>query len=256
MGKSPQRGGKKNCKRKRGGVKERSAIVLGTMFSGLETPSAALTQSRLAHRLAFAIEKEESLSNYITKVWKPTEIHGDVSDVDFALLPYCDLLVLGAPCQPFARGGLHGGLDDPRGHLTTSIIDFVNARAHKGKELPKAIVMEQSKTLLIKYESIYKNIKKALQGFQYKVKSKVLNTYDHGLPQSRERAYIVAYKPHGDRRFHFPKPLTKHVPLKFILKRKNAQHNSVDITSTTHKLAVAQAFTMHVVHMCMSHFHT
>ena len=82
----------------------RTCIRLGTFFSGLETPSVALVNVGLPHKLIFAIEKEEPLRKLIASTWAPHELHADVLDVDLASLSDVDIVVGGPPCQPLARG--------------------------------------------------------------------------------------------------------------------------------------------------------
>ena len=80
-------------------------VKLGTFFSGLETPSIAAKQIGLVTQLGFAIELSKPLREHIVKVWQPQQIHGDVKAVNFLSLPAVDILVGGAPCQPFCPGG-------------------------------------------------------------------------------------------------------------------------------------------------------
>ena len=82
-----------------------SPVKLGTFFSGLETPSIAAKQIGLVTQLGFAIELSKPLREHIVKVWQPQQIHGDVKAVNFLSLPAVDILVGGAPCQPFCPGG-------------------------------------------------------------------------------------------------------------------------------------------------------
>ena len=124
------------------------------MFSGLEVPSIALNQISLDHRLLFIVESDPALRKFVDSKWKPGAVFSDALALDYGELPDVDLMVGGPPCQAFARGGKHGGLEDPRGPLTYVMLDCVEARSAAGLAVPKAVVMEQSKTLLGKYRFI------------------------------------------------------------------------------------------------------
>ena len=229
------------------------ALRLGTFFSGIETPSVALAQADVPHTLEFAIEILPHLRTLIASTWKPKQLHADVHDVVAETLPPVDIVVGGPPCQPFCRGGKNLGLADERGPLTYAMVEMVEARERAEKPLPKAIVMEQAKTLLIGHRNIYKSIKRRLQKLKYKVKAKVLNTKLNGLPQSRERAYIVAYKAAHGRKFRFPRTCKAVVPLKHIFERRAKDATSAPLTTANQKKRLRQARRFDVMHIWHLH---
>ena len=98
-------------------------VRLGTFFSGMETPSIALTQLGMRSQLMFAVESEPALLSYIKKKYKPLHLCDDVNKVDDASLPAVDLFVGGPPCQSFARGGKVQGLEDTRGCLIFKMVE-------------------------------------------------------------------------------------------------------------------------------------
>eukprot|EP00959_Pyramimonas_sp_CCMP1952_P152178 3184008-Pyramimonas_sp.AAC.1 len=130
-------------------------------------------------------------------------------------LPDVDIAVGGAPCQPFAKGGSLKGMEDPRGRLVYKMVEYVEAKAKANLPLPRALLMEQSKTLKNKWSDVYDNIKSRLTKLGYRFKSTFVNTNLHGIPQSRERLYMVAYfKVH---KFHFPEELKTTIPIEKML---------------------------------------
>ena len=89
-------------------------VRLGTMFSGLETPSIAFKLRLGGSQLVYAIEKEKPLRDLIQLLWNPKQLHGDVLDVDFTALPTSDVLVGGPPCPSFSPAGNLQGRADGR----------------------------------------------------------------------------------------------------------------------------------------------
>lgn len=152
----------------------------------------------------------------------------DIRKVDPKSLPEFDVLLAGFPCQPFSMIGKRDGLDDPRGQLFNEIIKFLNMQK------PRAFVLENVKNLLKHNKGkTYKFIKSALEKASkgYTIFEDVLDSKNFGVPQHRERVYIVGIKnPHKS--FVFPSAslkigkkclyeiLEKNVPEKYYLSQK------------------------------------
>jgi DNA (cytosine-5)-methyltransferase 1 len=140
----------------------------------------------------------------------------EVSPGDF---PDHDVLIGGFPCQSFsivAQNPRRLGYDDERGKLF-----FEMCKILKEKQ-PKAFVAENVKGLLSANDKqafplILENFKS--QG--YNLKYKVLNSADFGIPQKRERVFIIGFKSKDDyNKFNFPKPFLEsenHIPLSSVL---------------------------------------
>lgn len=112
---------------------------------------------------------------------------GDVTKIEAEKLPDFELLVGGFPCQAFSVAGKRGGFDDTRG---TIFFDF--ARIMKAKK-PKFAIFENVKGLLNHDEGkTYETMLRTLDEIGYDAQWGILNTRFHGLPQNRERVYIVA----------------------------------------------------------------
>ena len=115
----------------------------------------------------------------------------DIRLVDTATPPAFDVLLAGFPCQPFSMIGKRDGLSDPRGQLFNEVVRFLNVRK------PEAFVLENVKNLLKHNRGeTYTLIKKALErsGDGYVVFEQILDSKNFGVPQHRERAYIVGFK--------------------------------------------------------------
>jgi len=132
---------------------------------------------------------------------------GDITEVDENNIPEHDILCAGFPCQAFSISGKQLGFEDSRGTLFFDVARIVKAKR------PKIIFMENvknfashdnGKTLLV--------VKSIMKDLGYKFYQKVLNAADYGIPQKRERIYMVCFREDLNiRSFNFPKP--------FILKK-------------------------------------
>lgn len=138
----------------------------------------------------------------------PHEIFGDLELLDSTLLdvvPDHELVLAGFPCQPFSSAGKRGGFEDARGTLFFSILRIIEFRK------PKTILLENVRGLKSHDKgNTYKVILGALQDLGYTVHSKVLNARDFGLPQNRERIFIVAIREDIDNSHYFEFPTATH----------------------------------------------
>ena len=130
------------------------------------------------------------------------KVHGDITKIDENDVPYHDILLAGFPCQPFSQAGLKKGFDDIRGTLFFDI-----ARILKAKQ-PPAFLLENVKQLRGHDKGkTLEVIMNTLKDIGYKnVQYQLLKARDFGLPQNRERLYIVGFL-NDDVKFEFPKPL-------------------------------------------------
>jgi len=146
---------------------------------------------------------------------------GDITKINENEIPTHDILCGGFPCQAFSISGKQKGFEDARGTLFFDIARIVNH--HK----PKVLFLENVKNL-VKHENgktleIITNILKELD---YEVFTKVLNSSNFGLPQNRERLYILAFhKSIDSNKFSFPSPTNEPICLNQILENqpKNAK---------------------------------
>lgn len=136
---------------------------------------------------------------------------------------HLDLLAGGPPCQSFSLIGNRRSLDDTRGMLLFKMVEF--AKALK----PKAILVEQVRGLLSakgadgQPGAVFNEFLEALTESGYRVSSSLLRAADYGVPQLRDRVFIVALK--GTREFQFPNP--SHFPERLGLLNKYDVYRSV-----------------------------
>lgn len=134
---------------------------------------------------------------------------GDITKVDENTIPDHDILCAGFPCQAFSISGKQRGFEDSRGTLFFDVARIVKAKK------PKIVFMENVKNFATHDEGRTLAVVKAtMEELGYTFYQKVLNAVDYGVPQKRERIYMVCFRNDlkvGD--FAYPKSfkLERHV---------------------------------------------
>lgn len=125
--------------------------------------------------------------------------YGDITKIEPQDIPSFDVILAGFPCQPFSQAGKKLGLADTRGTLFFDVAKIVEH--HR----PTVVFLENVKRFR-SHEGgrTFETIKSILEGLGYEIYDKVLNAKDFGVPQNRERIYIVGFL--GKTNFSFPKP--------------------------------------------------
>ncbi|WP_342218490.1 DNA cytosine methyltransferase [Spiroplasma endosymbiont of Amphimallon solstitiale] len=128
---------------------------------------------------------------------------GDIREISEESIPNHDLLLGGFPCQAFSIAGKRKGFNDDRGNLFYEIVRILSF--HK----PKAFLLENVKGLMNHEKgNTFRTILNNLTDLGYKVTYKILNARNFGLPQNRERVYIVGFLEHSID-FQFPTSFNK-----------------------------------------------
>lgn len=121
-------------------------------------------------------------------------IHGDINLIPLEEIPNHDVLIGGFPCQPFSMMGSELGFEDARGTLFFRIAEIIDSKIKSGNK-PRAIVLENVRSLKTHnggktFETITKILEKDLG---YKMYSMILNSANYGVPQTRNRTFIVCF---------------------------------------------------------------
>lgn len=113
---------------------------------------------------------------------------GDITKVDAAAIPDHDILVGGFPCQAFSQAGLKKGFNDTRGTLFFDIARILQAKR------PKAFLLENVRNLVgHDHGKTFEVITSTLDELGYELYYQVLSSKDYGVPQNRQRIYIVGF---------------------------------------------------------------
>jgi DNA (cytosine-5)-methyltransferase 1 len=151
----------------------------------------------------------------------------DITQLNSRAIPKHDILCGGFPCQPFSIAGFRRGFEDVRGTLFFDIFRILQEKK------PEVFILENVKGLinhdggqtfqtminyLAKTVNYEKNNNKFSENLGYNVHWKVLNASDFGVPQNRERVFIVGFRSNV-KEFEFPSKLSTQKTLLQILDR-------------------------------------
>ena len=182
----------------------KATVVIGTLFSGIGAIEHAFTRLGIKHKIAFAGDidpfvKKSYLANHSLdeKDW-----HDDVTQ--FQASKYknkIDILVGGSPCQSFSMVGKRAGLEDTRGTLFFDFARIVNECK------PRVFIFENVRGLL-SHDSgeTWRTIQDVFTSLGYDIHTKTMNSKDYGIPQHRERVFVVGFKKKNSS-FSFPEPI-------------------------------------------------
>lgn len=155
------------------------------LFAGIGGFHLAL--SKINGECVFASEWDKDCQKVYEKNFglKP---HGDITKINEKDIPQHEILCAGFPCQAFSISGKRLGFKDTRGTL---FFDVARIIKHHN---PKIVLLENVKNFLTHDNGNTINVvKKTLEELNYNVFYKVLNSSNYGVPQKRERIYIVAF---------------------------------------------------------------
>ena len=169
------------------GIKtENKRFRYASLFSGIGGFETAL--NGLGGECVFASEIDK-YARQSYEVLYGHEPHGDITKIEAKDVPDHDILVGGFPCQAFSVAGKRGGFEDTRGTL---IYDVVRIAAEKH---PNVILLENVKGLIGHDKgATLDTIVKIINEIGYRVDFQVLNSKFFGVPQNRERIFIVCIR--------------------------------------------------------------
>lgn len=196
-------------------------LKVATFCSGVGSPEQALKNLKVPHEIVFYSEIDKFASQTYEANHGAVRALGDMSGQSFKDPSlYADLVIAGLPCQSFSLAGLRQGEDDDRGILFYDFYHYVR------QQRPKMLILENVKGLLSMdgggvFQTWTSLLGKTLNGqpikeptsmsLGYALHSAVLNTKDFGVPQNRERVFLIGIREDLPDTFAFPSktPLTK-----------------------------------------------
>ncbi len=184
-------------------------------FSGYGSQSMALRRLGIDFKVVGISEIDKYAIKAYMAVHGDTPNYGDISKIDWSSVPDFDFLTYSFPCTDISTAGQQKGLAEGSG--TRSSLLWECRKAIEAKR-PKYLFMENVKNLVSKKFTPYlKEWIRFLEGQGYSNYTKVLNAKDFGVPQNRERVFMVSIL--GEVSFHFPKPFTLEKRLKDVLEK-------------------------------------
>lgn len=195
-------------------MKENKTLKIATVFSGIGAFEHALTRLNQPHEIIFACDNDKFVKKTYFENYKITEKqwYEDVFLIDGNEYKNegIDLFVGGSPCQSFSLVGKQGGLKDSRGLLVYEFIRLVNELQ------PKVFIFENVKGLLSNNKGkTWEIIEKEFKDLGYDIHYKVMNSRDYGIPQNRERLFVVGFKDSVN--FEFPQKINLELTMQDFL---------------------------------------
>lgn len=191
-----------------------------TAFSGYDSQCMALDRLGIDYELVGWSEIDKyaiQAHNAVYPQWKERNF-GDISKIDWNLVPDFDMFTYSFPCTDISVAGLQKGLKEGSG--TRSSLLWECKKAIELKK-PKYLLMENVKALTSKKFLPYlKEWDSYLRMKGYTNFTKVLNAKDYGVPQNRERVFMVSIL--GEAMFHFP------LTIRLVKRLKDVLETNVD----------------------------
>ncbi|RLE42363.1 hypothetical protein DRJ16_04940 [Candidatus Woesearchaeota archaeon] len=185
------------------------------MFAGYGTASFALKQLGIPYECVGYSDIDKYANQCFAQNHSGKEL-GDATKINPNDLEDFDLLTGGFPCQAFSIAGKGLGELDTRGTLFNEIIRIAEVKK------PRYMLLENVKGLTNKnHRGTLIKIMNELHRIGYFVKTRILNTKEHGIPQNRERIFFVCFKNKDEwEKFEFPEKEELKLRLKDILEEK------------------------------------
>lgn len=199
-------------------------ITINELFSGIGAQVSALKRLGIEYETVgiseidrFAIQSYEAING-------KTRNYGDISKAE--ALDYADLWTYSFPCTDISLAGKQEGLTDKTGKQTRSGLLFEVERLLKKSvedgNQPKYLLLENVKNLVgKKFKPEFDKWLSTLEELGYNNYWKVLNAKDYGVPQNRERVFVVSIRKDVDANgYTFPEPFKLERRLKDILEKE------------------------------------
>lgn len=191
-----------------------------SLFSGIGAFKKALSNLHIEHNVVAYCEIDKFASKSYSAIHDIPEtmnLH-DVTKVDWLdVVEDVDLITYGFPCQDISNAGKQKGFTDENGNRTRSGLFFEALRIIEEFK-PKFAIAENVKALTSKkFTEEFKIVLESLEEAGYNNYWQVLNAKDYGIPQNRERVFIVSIRKDIDKGFMFPTPIPLELRLKDIL---------------------------------------
>lgn len=205
------------------------SLSVVSLFSGIGAYERALQNLGISFDLLHYCEIDSAASrcySLIHGVDESKNLH-DVTKIDHAAMPDFDMLVYSPPCQDISTAGQHAGITKTtRTGLMWTAVYLIKTK------MPKYLVMENVKNLDGKYKEVLETYIETLVDIGYSCYCKVLNASEHGMPQNRQRLFMVGVRKDLSQDFTMPSPkvLTKH--LRDYLPHLNIKTINKDIAYT------------------------
>lgn len=200
---------------------EENPLRVFTAFSGYDSQCMALDRIGIPYELVgwSEIDKYAIQAHNAVYPQYADRNYGDISQIDWEKVPDFDLFTYSFPCTDISNAGVQKGLEEGSGTRSSLLWECKKTIEIKR---PKYLMMENVKALVsAKFLPFYKKWEQWLAEMGYDNHCKVMNAKDYGVPQNRERIFIISIL--GDQNFKFPEPFPLEKRLKDVLEDKVAE---------------------------------
>ena len=155
--------------------------------------------SSLPFEIVYAIDFDKFAVETYNKNFNHNCIHENIKNIDKNTICNFDVLIGGFPCQSFSTVNPTKDTNDERANLYKELVEIINLKK------PSYFVLENVKGLMtLKKGEILKRVKKDFTKAGYKVQHKLLLASNFGIPQKRERVFIIGIKEDIDQEYIYP----------------------------------------------------
>ena len=196
-------------------------FTIGTLFTGIGSIEHALYRLNINHKIVFACDicnyvKESYFANYKLN---EEDWYSDVNNVNGNKYKNIDMIVGGSPCQSFSFVGKQKGLEDDRGNLIFQFIRVIK------EAQPKIFIFENVKGLTTHEKGkTFDFVKKNFDDLNYDIQYSILDGKDYGIPQSRNRLFMVGINKNSNIKLNiFPPP-----KIELLIKMKDLLEDNVE----------------------------
>ena len=194
---------------------EDNPLRVFTSFSGYDSQCMALRNIGIPYELVGWSEIEPNVIRAHDAVFPEYKDlnYGDICDIDWEKVPDFDLFTYSFPCQSVSTAGKQHGLEEGSG--TRSSLLWQCRRAIVAKK-PKYLLMENVRGLVSeRFRPLFLKWCDELTSYGYTNFAQILNAKDYGIPQNRERVFVVSIL--GEAWFNFPQPVELKLRLKDMM---------------------------------------
>jgi DNA (cytosine-5)-methyltransferase 1 len=199
------------------------------LFSGIGAVVSAMQKNKTPFNIVGFSEIDKfAIKSYELLYGKHNNL-GDIALLDTKNIPDCDLISYGFPCQDISIAGLGKGIKHGE---TRSGLLYEALRIIEDKQ-PQYAIAENVKNLIGSFRSDFDLLLGHLEGLGYNNYWKVLNAKDYGIPQNRERVFVVSIRKDIDNdSFVFPEPFATSTRLIDILEKNVDKKYYFDVEKT------------------------
>ena len=205
---------------------EEDPLTVFEAFAGYGSQSMALRNIGVPHEVVGISEIDKYAIKAYNATHPETTNYGDISRIDWGIVPDFDLFTYSFPCTDISNAGAQAGFEEGSGTRSSLLWDCRNAIVAKR---PRYLLMENVKAItskkflpgLLKWQEFL-----SLQGYVNFID--VLNAKDYGIPQNRERCFLVSILDAGW--YQFPEPVELKTKLVDLLEDKVDEKYYLDQT--------------------------